>query len=382
MQLSVIILNYNVKNFLEACIKSVQKAIQNIDAEIIVVDNNSTDGSREMMKLVFPEISYLFNDYNAGFPKGNNQGVALAKGKYLCILNPDTIVAEQTFTSIFKHIQNLSNFGILGCKLIDGSGNFLPESKRGIPTPWVAFTKVLGLYKFFPNSKLFNKYYAQNISETENGKVDILVGAFMFLERELYLKVGGFDEGCFMYSDDIDLSYLSLKEGKQNYYFSEVSCIHFKGESTLKDGAYMNRFKEAMQFFYRKHFSSSIIFDAMMDVGISLFALKKKTEIVKEKYKPEKYLLLTKDIQHINEINGISVVEFSDFDELIFYLEKNIQKNLEILYDSNYFSHDLYIKTLERFKNLGFTFKLKPANSEFFLGSNDKNDRGEVLFLK
>ena len=271
---------------------------------------------------------------------------------------------------------------ILGCKLIDGSGNFLPESKRGIPTPWVAFTKVLGLYKFFPNSKLFNKYYAQNISETENGKVDILVGAFMFLERELYLKVGGFDEGCFMYSDDIDLSYLSLKEGKQNYYFSEVSCIHFKGESTLKDGAYMNRFKEAMQFFYRKHFSSSIIFDAMMDVGISLFALKKKTEIVKEKYKPEKYLLLTKDIQHINEINGISVVEFSDFDELIFYLEKNIQKNLEILYDSNYFSHDLYIKTLERFKNLGFTFKLKPANSEFFLGSNDKNDRGEVLFLK
>lgn len=382
MQLSVIILNYNVKNFLEACIKSVRKAIQNLDAEIIVVDNNSTDGSKEMMKLVFPEITYLFNDYNAGFPKGNNQGVALAKGKYLCILNPDTIVAEQTFTSIFKHIQNLSNFGILGCKLIDGSGNFLPESKRGIPTPWVAFTKVLGLYKFFPNSKLFNKYYAQNISETENGKVDILVGAFMFLERELYLKVGGFDEGCFMYSDDIDLSYLSLKEGKQNYYFSEVSCIHFKGESTLKDGAYMNRFKEAMQFFYRKHFSSSIIFDAMMDVGISLFALKKKTEVVKEKYKPEKYLLLTKDIQHINEINGISVVEFSDFDELIFYLEKNIQNNLEILYDSNYFSHDLYIKTLERFKNLGFTFKLKPANSEFFLGSNDKNDRGEVLFLK
>lgn len=382
MQLSVIILNYNVKNFLEVCIKSVQKAIQNLDAEIIVVDNNSTDGSKEMMKFVFPEITYLFNDYNAGFPKGNNQGVALAKGKYLCVLNPDTIVAENTFTSILEYIKTISNFGILGCKLIDGSGNFLPESKRGIPTPWVAFTKVLGLYKFFPKSKLFNKYYAQHLPENQNGKVDILVGAFMFLEWELYLKVGGFDEGCFMYSDDIDLSYLSLKEGKQNYYFAEVSCIHFKGESTLKDGTYMKRFKEAMQFFYRKHFSTSFFFDLMMDVGISLFALKKKTEVVKEKYQPEKYVILSKEIKDVNQINGISVVELSEYNDLIFYLGKNIQKKVEILYDSNYFSYQKYIELLENFKNYGFTFKIKPTNSEFFLGSNDKNDKGEVLFLK
>ena len=382
MQLSVIILNYNVKYFLEVCIKSVQKAIQNLDAEIIVVDNNSTDGSKEMMQQVFPEITYIFNDYNAGFPKGNNQGVDVAKGKYICILNPDTIVAENTFSSILEYVKTLPNFGILGCKLIDGAGNFLPECKRGVPTPWVAFTKVLGLYKFFPKSKSFNQYYAQHVSENENGNVDILVGAFMFLERDLYIKVGGFDEGCFMYSDDIDLSYLSLKEGKQNYYFSEISCIHFKGESTLKDGTYMNRFKEAMQFFYRKHFNPSFIFDIMMNVGIFLFAFKKKTEVVKVKIIPNEYVVLSKESLSVRDINGISFTEFSNYDDFIFYLEKNNQNKLEILYDSNSFSYENYIKLLERFKNSFFTFKIKPANSEFFLGSNDKNDRGEVLFLK
>lgn len=382
MQLSVIILNYNVKYFLETCIKSVQKAIENIEAEIIVVDNNSTDGSKEMMENVFPELTYVFNSYNAGFPKGNNQGVQIAKGEYICILNPDTIVAENTFTSILNHVNNLPDFGILGCKLIDGSGQFLPESKRGIPTPWVAFTKVLGLYKFFPDSKRFNQYYAQHISENQNGQVDILVGAFMFLKRDLYLKVGGFDEGCFMYSDDIDLSYLSLKEGKKNYYFSEISCIHFKGESTLKDGTYMNRFKEAMQFFYRKHFTSSFVFDVMMNIGITLFAFKKKTEVVKEKYFPSEYVLLSDKSYNTKEINGISIIELSKYDELNFYLEKNKGNKIEILYDSTYFSHQDYIKLLEKFKNYNFTFKIKPINSEYFLGSNDKNDRGEVLSLK
>lgn len=382
MQLSVIILNYNVKFFLEACIKSVQKAIENIEAEIIVVDNNSTDGSKEMMQDIFPNIPYIFNDYNAGFPKGNNQGVEIAKGKYICILNPDTIVSENTFTTILNYIKKIPDFGILGCKLIDGSGQFLPESKRGIPTPWVAFTKVLGLYKFFPNSKRFNQYYAQHISENQNGLVDILVGAFMFLERDLYLKVGGFDEGCFMYSDDIDLSYLSLKEGRRNYYFSEVSCIHFKGESTLKDGTYMNRFKEAMQFFYRKHFTSSFVFDVMMNVGITIFAFKKKSEVVKEKINPTEYVLFSKNSSINKQLNGVPIIELSKMDELNSYLEKNKENKIEILYDSACFLHQDYIKLLERFKNYGFTFKIKPINSEYFLGSNDKNDRGEVLSLK
>jgi len=382
MQLSVVILNYNVKYFLEACLRSVQLAIKNLDAEIIVVDNNSSDGSKEMMQLKFPEIPYLFNKYNAGFSKGNNQGVEIAKGKYICVLNPDTIVTENAFVSIFNHIKNLQNFGILGCKLIDGSGSFLPESKRGIPKPWVAFTKAFGLYKIFPNTKWFNQYYAQHISENQNGKVDILVGAFMFLERDLYIKVGGFDEACFMYSDDIDLSYLSLLQNKNNYYYSDISCIHFKGESTSKDGTYMKRFQEAMQFFYKKHFSKSVMFDFMMNLGIAVFAYKKKNEIVIEKKIPIKYVILSKAIIHLNEINQIPTEIISNYNDLVLFMEENKYQKIEILYDTNFFSFSDYINLLEQFKNFQFTFKLKPINSDFFIGSNDKNDRGEVLFLK
>ena len=260
MKLSVIILNYNVRYFLEQCILSVQKALEGIDGEIIVVDNASSDDSCEMMKAKFPNIKLIENASNFGFPKGNNIGVAQAKGEYICILNPDTVITEDTFAKILNSqlVTSNSQLGIIGCKLIDGTGNFLPESKRGVPSPWVAFTKIFGLYKI---SNYFGKYYAQHLSENQSGNVDILVGAFMMMKRELYLEVGGFDENCFMYSDDIDLSYLVLKTGKFNYYFHDTSVIHYKGESTVRDETYMKRFQEAMQFFYKKHFKKSWFFD-------------------------------------------------------------------------------------------------------------------------
>ncbi|HCQ13621.1 glycosyltransferase, partial [Flavobacterium sp.] len=166
-----------------------------------------------------------------------------------------------------------SEIGIVGCKLIDGTGNFLPESKRGIPTPWVAFTKIFGLYKI---SNVFGKYYAQHLTENHSGKVEILVGAFMVMKRELYNEIGGFDENCFMYSDDIDLSYMALKKGKSNYYFHETSVIHYKGESTIRDEKYMKRFQEAMNFFYSKHFKKSFIFDIFVKIGAFVFSLIKK----------------------------------------------------------------------------------------------------------
>ena len=209
MQLSVIILNYNVRYFLEQCVLSVQKALEELNpdasGEIIVIDNASTDDSCEMMKTKFPHIKLIENKTNFGFPKGNNIGVAQAKGQYICILNPDTVVGEDAFSKILNNKNWQLNTGIIGCKLIDGSGNFLPESKRGIPTPWVAFTRIFGLYNI---SNYFGKYYAQHLSENESGEVAILVGAFMMMQRELYLEIGGFDEKSFMYSDDIDLSYM------------------------------------------------------------------------------------------------------------------------------------------------------------------------------
>lgn len=156
-------------------------------------------------------------------------------------------MAEDTFQKVIARHEAISHSsGIIGCKLIDGTGNFLPESKRGVPTPWVAFTKVFGLYKI---SNYFGKYYAQHLTQNQSGKVDILVGAFMFMKRDLYNEIGGFDENCFMYSDDIDLSYTVLKNGFENYYFHETSVVHYKGESTLRDGKYMKRFQEAMNFF-------------------------------------------------------------------------------------------------------------------------------------
>ena len=158
MKISVIILNYNVCYFLELCVLSVQKALENIDGEIIVVDNNSPDDSCAMMKSSFPEVTLIENKTNAGFPKGNNIGVAQAKGEYVCILNPDTVVAEDTFEKVLAFAQSKTDLGIVGCKLIDGTGNFLPESKRGVPTSFVAFTKIFGLYKLFPKTTLFNRY--------------------------------------------------------------------------------------------------------------------------------------------------------------------------------------------------------------------------------
>ena len=353
MQLSVIILNFNVRYFLEICVLSVQNALLKIDGEIIVVDNNSQDDSCEMLKQRFPNVRLIRNNENLGFPKGNNIGVDHAKGEYICILNPDTVVAEDTFIKILAFAKSLhspqlnDSIGIIGCKLIDGSGNFLPESKRGVPTPWVAFTKIMSLYKLFPKSSLFGKYYAEHLDENETGKVGILVGAFMVMKRDLYLQVGGFDEDCFMYSDDIDLSYVVSKKGKSNYYFHQTTVIHYKGESTIKDGTYMKRFQEAMHFFYKKHFSSGglkSIFFSLLQKKLSFYDVKTEKMVISSCIKN--------------------------------------QTNTEIILDNEFISFKESIEVLESLKNKGFTFKIIPKNANFLIGSNNSNGRGEIIKIE
>ncbi|MCA1965746.1 MAG: glycosyltransferase family 2 protein [Flavobacterium sp.] len=372
MQLSVIILNYNVRYFLEQCVLSVQKALEGIDGEIIVIDNASSDDSCEMMKTKFPHIKLIENAANLGFPKGNNIGVAQAKGDYVCILNPDTVVAEDTFAKILNTENWTLNTGIIGCKLIDGAGNFLPESKRGVPTPWVAFTKIFGLYKI---SNYFGKYYAQHLSENESGKVDILVGAFMVMKRDLYLEVGGFDENCFMYSDDIDLSYLVLKTGKSNYYFHETSVIHYKGESTVRDGTYMKRFREAMQFFYKKHFKKSWFFDVMMQVGSFVFSLLKKNQQKNRTFKTDEIVFFTKEDRNIKCFSA--VILYSKFEN--FKINPNI--NYEIIFDTDSFSNKEIIDYMVKNRSKNVIFKNFLSDSNYIIGSNHSNDIGEVLFL-
>lgn len=374
MQLSVIILNYNVRYFLEQCILSVQKALEGIEGEIIVVDNASSDDSCEMMKNKFPHIKLIENATNLGFPKGNNIGVAQAKGEYICILNPDTVVAEDTFVKILNSQlpTHNSQLGIIGCKLIDGTGNFLPESKRGVPTPWVAFTKIFGLYKI---SNYFGKYYAQHLSENQSGKVDVLVGAFMMMKRELYLEVGGFDENCFMYSDDIDLSYLVLKSGKTNYYFHETSVIHYKGESTVRDGTYMKRFREAMQFFYKKHFKKSWFFDVMMLFGTFVFSFLKK---IQQKNKPriiDEYIVFSKATLDLKLSKKATYL--TDLNQFKF----QPQKNIEIIFDTTTISFAEISNFMQLNKNKNLSFKNYISSSNYLIGSNNSNDRGQIILM-
>lgn len=375
MQLSVIILNYNVRYFLEQCLASVQKALSSIDGEIIVVDNASSDDSCQMIKEKFPDVILIENKENLGFPKGNNIGVAQAKGNYVCILNPDTIVAEDTFHKILNTKNWQLNTGILGCKLIDGSGKFLPESKRGIPTPWVAFTKIFGLYKIFPKSSWFNQYYAMYLSENQSGEVAILVGAFMMMEKELYQQIGGFDENCFMYSDDIDLSYMVQKSGRKNYYFADTTVIHYKGESSVRDGLYMKRFREAMQFFYNKHFKKSWFFDGMMKVGAFVFSLFKKNQQKETKPKIDKYIIISdKEIALKTTIPIQYIASISEFKN-----DKN--KQIEIIFNTDYLSFSEIISFMESNKSSNISFKNYNLSSQFCIGSYNSNDRGEVILL-
>ena len=257
MELSVIIVNYNVKHFLEQCLHSVIKASGNIETEIFVVDNNSVDGSSLLVREKFPGVRYIENQANLGFSKANNQAIRKASGKYILLLNPDTVVEEHTFDKVIGFMKEHPEAGGVGVKMIDGKGNFLPESKRGLPTPWVAFCKMFGLSALFPRSRKFGRYHLSYLDENKTHEVDVLAGAFMMLRKETLDKVGLLDEEFFMYGEDIDLSYRITRGGYKNFYFPETTIIHYKGESTKKGTLnYVKVFYTAMIIFARKHFSS------------------------------------------------------------------------------------------------------------------------------
>jgi GT2 family glycosyltransferase len=256
MKLSVIIVNYNVKYFLDQCLHSVQKALNGIESEIIVVDNNSTDGSDEMIVQNHKEVKLIINKENVGYAKANNQGIIIAKGSYILLLNPDTIVAEDTFQKSLEFIASHADAGALGLRMIDGSGVFLPESKRGFPTPQTAFYKTFGLSSIFKKSKTFNNYHLGYISEFTTSKVDVLSGAYMLFPKVVLDKIGLLDEQFFMYGEDIDISYRVKKAGYENYYFADTTIIHYKGESTKKGSInYLKTFYNAMILFVKKHFT-------------------------------------------------------------------------------------------------------------------------------
>lgn len=256
MKLSIVIVNYNVKAYLEQCLRSVLEALKGMEGEVFVVDNLSTDGSVEMVQLKFPGVKLIANRENVGFSRANNQAVRESKGDYVLLLNPDTVVGEDVFHKVVAFLDAHPKAGGLGVKMIDGTGRFLPESKRGLPTPTVAFFKIIGLARIFPHSRLFGRYHLGHMPEDANAPIEILSGACMFLRKKTLDEVGLLDENFFMYGEDIDLSYRITLGGYENWYFPEARIIHYKGESTKKSSVnYVFVFYNAMAIFARKHFT-------------------------------------------------------------------------------------------------------------------------------
>lgn len=360
LKLSVVILNYNVRYFLELCLQSVEAALVDIPSEIIVIDNDSKDDSCAMVKANFPSVTLIKNTSNIGFSKANNQAVKVAKGTYVCILNPDTVVAEDTFKTILNFADTQTNLGIIGCRLVDGSGSFLPESKRNIPVVKIAIKKIFG------NSQ---PYYASHIKEHDTAKVEILVGAFMILKRSLYDTLKGFDEDYFMYGEDIDFSYKSLNEGYDNYYFGGTTIIHYKGESTRRNEIYLKRFYGAMQIFYKKHFKTNFFFDLVVSFGIKLLVRLKPLKQQQPEIKYKSVLISSNpENQLVKKLNPTLVTSVDE-----------VSASSELIFDASTMSFKMIIDQMQVSKPKQFIYKIQPRNCSYILGSNLADSIGDVI---
>lgn len=370
MKLSVVILNYNVRYFLEQCIRSVQTAIQFTDAEIIIIDNNSSDDSCDMVKTMFPEILLIENKDNVGFSKANNQAVNVAKGEYVCILNPDTAVAEDTFITSLKYAESIPDVGAVGVYLMDGTGAFLPESKRNLPTPKASLYKLLGIGR---------DYYANHVNKNKSGQVDILVGAFMLLKRSVYNEVKGFDEDYFMYGEDIDFSYKISQAGYKNHYFGEATVLHYKGESTKKDKVYYDRFYGAMRIFYRKHFKTNFIFNTIVSFGVFVAKHSKKKKVLKtdtSKTIDKQVYVLTENLSLLKKISDTLVKPVKPVSKTIFSDETI--SNSHFIFDVDYMPYAQIFMVMRKFSAKGNTFRICPTKANYILGSDQSDQKGSV----
>jgi GT2 family glycosyltransferase len=406
LQLSIIIVNYNVKYFLELCLYSVQKACEKINAEIFVVDNNSSDGSRDYLPQKFPNVNFKWNTENVGFGKANNSVLTEAKGAHILFLNPDTIVPENCFTKCLQFFKENSNCGALGVKMIDGHGVFLKESKRSFPSPSASFFKMSGMTKLFPASKLFARYYAGNLPVNKNNIVDALAGAFIMLSKAAIEKTKGFDEDFFMYGEDIDLSFRIQKAGLVNYYFADTTIIHFKGESTQKQSAnYVKHFYGAMKLFVQKHYADKKWLSFFMMPAISFsgrvasikHSFSKNDNHIQPSTNAEQVAIVATE-EEFNEIlsivkhasppviicGRIAPAENSDREILpalhnaLSFLKNN--KITQVIFCEGYLSFESIILTLQYFpKKLSYLFRAAKSNT--ITGDGKKGSKG-IFFTK
>ncbi|MCA9734195.1 glycosyltransferase family 2 protein, partial [candidate division KSB1 bacterium] len=253
--ISVIIVNYNVKEFVQQVLHSLQKSLTTIPSEIFVIDNASDDGSQKMVTDQFPQVQLIANKQNVGFSRANNQAIHIAKGKYVVLLNPDTITQEDTFSTLLQFMDSHEDAGMATCKVLNPDGSLQLACRRSYPTPWVAFTRLIGLSHFFPKSKLFGRYNLTFLPEDEMSEVEAISGSFMMVRRKALLDIGLLDEEFFLYGEDLDWCYRTIENGWKIYYVPTTQIIHFKGESSKQsrlDG--MLIFYRAMALFVKKHF--------------------------------------------------------------------------------------------------------------------------------
>jgi GT2 family glycosyltransferase len=401
LQLSIIIINYNVKHFLEQCLQSVFLAVKNIAVEIFVVDNNSTDGSRDYLPPLFPQVNFIWLDENIGFAKANNIAVAQAIGEYILFLNPDTIIAEESLDSTLAFIKANENIGSVGVKMIDGSGQFLKESKRAFPSPTTSLFKIMGLARVFPHSKIFAKYHLGHLSNSQNHEVDVLAGAFMMIPKKVVDDIGSFDEAFFMYGEDVDLSYRIQKKGYKNYYFAQTTIIHFKGESTKKGSLnYVRLFYKAMNQFVYKHYkgSSVSVFVFLINIGIRLraaFALvanlfkNNKPKVVKQQKNiiigdELNYANAVKILQANNEIVAGRVSVFSNDTKNIIgninTIEQHLSKNTSIVFCQNHLSISKIIELMQQMPTT-ILKRFHLTNTKSIVSSHSKDNRGDSIGL-
>lgn len=269
LDLSVIIVSYNSSHFLQLCLEALADALQGFDAETIVVDNQSDDDSCQLVKGKYPWVKLIENTSNEGFGKANNKAIAIAQGRHILLLNPDTIIQKATLQQCISILDRDKDNAAVGVKMLDGSGLFLPESKRGLPLPEVAFYKAFGFTRLFPKSKRFSRYYLGHLSDDNEAEVDVLAGAYMMCDASILKASGGFDEDFFMYGEDIDLSYRITQQGYKVFYSPEFPIIHFKGESASRDALWAKRFYEAMHLFSQKHFADQgRLWSQILELGI------------------------------------------------------------------------------------------------------------------
>jgi Predicted glycosyltransferases len=415
MELSVIIVSYNVRHFLEQCLISVYKALEGIDYEVFVVDNNSADGSCSMVSSRFPEARLIMNHENRGFSAANNQALKLATGRYLLLLNPDTFIEEETFKKCITFMDDHPDAGAAGVKMIDGKGKFLPESKRAIPTPGTAFFKFSGLSRLFPHSGLFNRYYLGNLDSDTTTQAEVISGAFMFIRREAFLKAGFLDEDYFMYGEDIDYSYRLIKSGFNNYYYPGTKIIHYKGESTKKENLnVLANFYKAMLIFVEKHFNNgshrpyvfliqtAIFFRAglsllnwrlllsniLPEIADNPLKKERKTIIVSdsEGYLRVKELLASNPSRNI--ISGrVSISPDDISEEVLGNLEQlkevvRVNKIKEVIFTSRNLNASLIIDSIRLIADLNVLIKIASSDEKYILGSRYVNPKDSTHSFK